>query len=76
MKKHEAHAYLNRIRDGQMPLADATAALIATGDIVGLFGKPLRTNGNESSIDRSCKTHDQRIETGFSYSGYLDCKTN
>ena len=59
-----------------MPLAITTQALQRTGDISGLSDKPLRTNGNESSNDRTSPMENQRVEEGFSYSRYLDCQQN
>ena len=75
MTKTEAHAILDRIKNksGAVPLSLATQALHATGDLCGVFSQPLRANGNEQRHDRPCQTHEQGVEVGFSYSGYLDC---
>ena len=74
MTKKQAHELLNRLRDGHpMPVALTNQALYATGDISGLFGKPLRADGNEQRNNRPCQAHDQIAEVGFSYSAYLDC---
>ena len=75
MTKTEAHAILDKIRDG-MPVAGATQALERTGDIPRLSGQPLRFDGNEQRNNRPCQKHDQAAEVGFSYSAYLDQKTN
>ena len=74
MTKFEAHAILDKIRDG-MPVAGATEALERTGDIPRLSGQPLRFIGNEQRNNRPCQTHDQAAEVGFSYSQYLDKTT-
>ena len=75
MTKAEAHAILDKIRDG-MSVAGATQALERTGDLCRTSSKPLRFDGNEQKHDRPCQTHDQTAEVGFSYSKYLDCPTN
>jgi hypothetical protein len=73
MNKQQAHEILNRCRDGQpMSLLVTNQALYATGDISGLFGEPLRFDGDEQRVDRPRQTHDQTAEVGFSYSKYLD----
>jgi len=74
MTKSEAHAILDKIRDG-MPVAGATQALERTGDIPRLSGQPLCFIGYEQRVDRPCQAHDQTAEVGFSYSAYLDCPT-
>jgi len=74
MTKSEAHAILDKIRDG-MPVAGATQALERTGDIPRLSGQPLRFIGDEQRNNRPCEAHDQTAEVGFSYSAYLDCPT-
>jgi len=74
MTKSEAHAILDKIRDG-MPVAGATQALERTGDIPRLSGQPLRFIGHQQRNNRPCKAHDQAAEVGFSYSAYLDCPT-
>jgi hypothetical protein len=74
MDKAQAHAILNKCRDGfPMPLAITNQALERTGDIVGPFGDPLCTNGNEQRVNRPCQAHDAPIPEQFSYSKYLDC---
>jgi len=74
MTKSEAHAILDKIRDG-MPVAGATQALERTGDIPRLSGQPLCFIGYEQRNNRPCQAHDQAAEVGFSYSAYLDCPT-
>ena len=74
MNKQQAHAILNRCRDGQpMSILVTNQALYATGDISGLFGEPLRADGNERCHDRPRQTPIPAAEIGFSYSRYLDC---
>lgn len=74
MLKNEAHAILNRIRNGHpMPLAITNEALQRTGDLCGLFSEPLRIDGDEQGFNRPCETHDPYAEVGFSWSRYLDC---
>lgn len=75
MTKEEAHAILDKIRDG-MPVAGATQALERTGDISRLSGQPLCVDGHEPCLDRPRQAHDQAAEVGFSYSKYLDKKTD
>jgi len=72
MTKTEAHAILDKIRDG-MSVAGATQALERTGDLCRASGEPLRFDGNEPCHDRPCQTPIQAAEVGFSYSRYLDC---
>jgi len=74
MTKSEAHAILDKIRDG-MSVAGATQALERTGDIPRLSGQPLCVDGHEQGNNRPCQAHDQAAEIGFSYSAYLDCPT-
>jgi hypothetical protein len=76
--KNEAHAILDRIRTDREPMSIfiTNEALRLTGDIVGVFDEPLRTNGDESSHDRAIPFESKGIEKGFSYSRYLDCKTD
>jgi len=74
MTKFEAHAILDKIRDG-MPVAGATQALERTGDIPRLLNQSLRFVGNEPCLHKPCEAHDQAAEVGFSYSGYLDKTT-
>ena len=73
MTKAEAHAILDKIRDG-MPVAGATQALERLGDLSRPFSHPLRADGHEPRLNRPCEAHDQIAEVGFSYSGYLDCQ--
>ena len=74
MTRQQAHEILNRCRDGQpMSLFVTNEALYATGDISGLFGEPLRFNGDEQRLDRPREIHDPYAEVGFSYSQYLNC---
>jgi hypothetical protein len=76
MTKNDARIHLDRLKEGQfVRLSLTTAALQATGDIPGIPDKPLRTNGNEPQIDRSCQVHGQTIQNEFSWSGYLDSQT-
>ena len=74
MTKQEAHAILDKIRDG-MSVAGATQALERLGDLSRPFSHPLRADGDEQRNNRPCKAHDQTAEVGFSYSQYLDCPT-
>jgi len=75
MTKTEAHAILDKIRDG-MPVAGATEALERTGDLCRAFSPTLRFDGHEQRNNRPCQAHDQAAEVGFSYSQYLDKKTD
>ena len=73
MTLDHARIILDRIREGYpMPLLVTTQALQRTGDIPDLSHNPLRTNGDESSHDRTGETQNSRTEEGFSYSRYLD----
>jgi hypothetical protein len=73
MTKSEAHAHLDRLREGQlMPVFLTTQALQLTGDIRALPGKTLCGAGEEPRDHRTRQIHDQTIPTGFSYSAYLD----
>ena len=74
MTKSEAHAILDKIRDG-MSVAGATQALERTGDLCRPFSPTLRFTCDESSNDRPREIHDPYAEVGFSYSRYLDCST-
>ena len=74
MTKSEAHAILDKIRDG-MSVAGATQALERTGDIPRLSGQPLCIDGDEQRNNRPREAHDQAAEVGFSYSQYLDKTT-
>ena len=75
MTKSEAHAILDKIRDG-MSVAGATQALERTGDIPRLSGQSLFAVSHEQSDYRPCQAHDQAAEVGFSDSQYLDKKTD
>ena len=74
MTKAEAHAILDKIRDG-MPVAGATQALERLGDLSRPFSHPLRADGHEPRLNRPREAHEQVAEVGFSYSAYLDCPT-
>ena len=74
MTKFEAHAILDKIRDG-MSIPGATQALERTGDIPRLSGQPLRFISYQQRNNRPCEAHDQAAEVGFSYSQYLDKTT-
>ena len=74
MTKTEAHAILDKIRDG-MSVAGATQALERTGDICGIFSESLRAACEKPRDHRTRQIHDQTIPTGFSYSAYLDKTT-
>jgi hypothetical protein len=78
MTKNEAHAHLDRLREGHlMPVALTTKALLLTGDILPrLPSSTLRSNGNEPCHDRAIQMESKATEAGFSYSGYLDSTTN
>ncbi len=75
MTKTEAHAILDKIRDG-MSISGATRALERTGDICRVSSQSLRADCHEPQDYRPCQTHDQDIQTRFSYSAYLDKKEN
>ena len=75
MTKNEAHAILDKIRDG-LPVAGATEALLRTGDISRLPCQSLRTNGDESQDDRASQMENSGTKEGFSYSRYLDSQQN
>ena len=74
MTKAEAHAILDKIRDG-MSISGATQALERTGDLCRASGESLCVDGHEPSDHRPRKTHDTPAEVGFSYSAYLDKTT-
>ena len=75
MDKLQAHAILDRIRDGQNPvsLLETIAALEQTGDLCRASGESLCAIGYEQSDYRPRQTHEQTTNVGFSYSRYLDC---
>ena len=74
MTKEEAHAILDKIRDG-MSISGATRALERTGDICRLPGQSLRVDSHEPQDHRPFEAHGQDIQKRFSYSAYLDCST-
>jgi len=74
MTKSEAHAILDKIRDG-MSVAGATQALERTGDICRTSSPTLRFDGHEPSDYRPRSVYVKSAEVGFSYSRYLDCST-
>ena len=78
MTKTEAHAILDRIKSSREPVSIfvTTAALERTGDLCRTSSQPLRIDGNEQRHDRPCQAHDQAAKVGFSYSKYLDKKTD
>jgi hypothetical protein len=77
MTKNEAHAHLDRLREGHaMPVALTTQALLLTGDIPKIPDKPLRFDGDEPTDDRAIQMESQGTESRFSYSSYLDSTTN
>ena len=77
MTKNEAHAHLDRLREGHlMPVSLTTQALLLTGDISRIPDKPLCFDSNESTDDRGGEIQNQGTESRFSYSGYLDSTTN
>ena len=78
MNKNEAHAILDRIKTDREPMSIfiTNEALRLTGDIVGVFDEPLRSNGNESRINRTIEVESQGTESRFSYSSYLNSQQN
>ena len=77
MTKTEAHAHLDRLREGHpMPVSLTTEALLLTGDIPRIPDKPLRFDGNEPKNDRAIEMESKGTEGRFSYSSYLDSTTN
>ena len=77
MTKTEAHAHLNRLREGHpMPVSLTTEALYATGDIPRIPNESLCFDGNEPQNHRAIEVESQGIESRFSYSRYLDCQQN
>ena len=77
MTKNEAHAHLNRLREGHpMPVSLTTQALLITGDIPRISHPALRSNGNEPCNDRAIKAESKGTEGRFSYSAYLDSTEN
>jgi hypothetical protein len=77
MTKNEAHAHLDRLREGHpMPVALTTQALLLTGDIPRISHPTLCFDGNELCHDRAIEMESQGIEGRFSYSAYLDSQQN
>jgi hypothetical protein len=77
MTKNEAHAHLNRLREGHpMPVALTTQALLLTGDIPRISYSTLCFDGSQSQDDRAIEAQMQGTESTISYSRYLDCPTN
>jgi len=77
MTKNEAHAHLDRLREGHpMPVALTTEALLITGDIPRISHPTLCFDSNESTDDRGGEIQNQGIEGRFSYSRYLGSTTN
>ena len=74
MTKEEAHAILDKIRDG-MSVAGATQALERTGDLCQPSSPTLRIDGYEPCDYRPRSVYVKSAEVGFSYSRYLDCST-
>jgi len=73
MTKTEAHAHLDRLREGHlMPVFLTTQALRLTGDIRALPSETLCDSGEEPRDHRTRQAHDQEIPKGFSYSAYLN----
>jgi len=77
MTKNEAHAHLDRLREGHpMPVSLTTQALLITGDISRISHPTLCSDSNESTDDRDCEIQNQGTKEGFSYSRYLGSTTN
>ena len=77
MTKTQAHAILDRIKSGDLvSLAETNTALERTGDLCRTSSQTLRFDGHEQRNNRPCQAHDQTAEVGFSYSKYLDKKTD
>ena len=77
MTKNEAHAHLNRLREGHaMPVSLTTEALYATGDIPRIPNESLCFDGNEPQNNRAIEVESQGTESRFSYSAYLDSQQN
>ena len=76
MLKSEANAILDRIKynQGYVSLAKTNKALERTGDISSIPCESLRPFSHESRNDRTIPIESKRVEVGFSYSRYLDCK--
>ena len=77
MTKTEAHAHLNRLREGHaMSVSLTTEALYATGDIPRIPDESLCFDGNEPKNDRAIEVESKGTESRFSYSRYLDSQQN
>ncbi len=77
MTKNEAHAHLNRLREGHpMPVSLTTQALLITGDIPRISHPTLCFDSNESTDNRAIQMESQGTESRFSYSRYLDSQQN
>ena len=77
MTLDHANRILDRIREGYpMPLLITTQALQRTGDIREFPDRTLCFDGSQSRNDRTISLESKGIEGGFSYSRYLDSKTN
>ena len=77
MTKNEAHAHLDRLREGHpMPVALTTQALLITGDIPRISHPTLCFDSNESTDNRAIQMESQGTESRFSYSRYLDSQQN
>ena len=77
MTKSEAHAHLDRLREGHpMPVSLTTQALLLTGDIPRIPDESLCFDGNEPQNDRAIEVESKGTESRFSYSRYLDCQQN
>ena len=77
MTLNEAHAHLDRLREGHlMPVSLTTKALLITGDIPRISHPTLCFDGNEPCHDRAIQMESKGIEGRFSYSSYLDSTEN
>ena len=79
MNKQQAHAILDRIKRkdrNPVSLVETNQALERTGDLCRASGESLCADGYEPSDYRPRQTHEQAAEVGFSYSKYLDKKTD
>jgi len=77
MTKNEAHAHLNRLREGHpMPVSLTTQALLVTGDIPRISHPTLCFDSNEPCHDRTIQMESKGTEGRFSYSAYLDSTEN
>ena len=77
MTKNEAHAHLDRLREGHpMPVSLTTQALLITGDISRISHPTLCFDGSQSQDDRAIEAQSQGTEGRFSYSRYLGSTTN